>query len=451
MEAGIATRQNAILRIASYNVLAQCLAKSSYFTYAEKATLKWANRSKALAAVVPGLGDVICLSEVDYVPHWRTALEPEFVLLHQMRGAKQYGQAIAYRRNKFRLVDAATCNFDDIADAAGGEVADLHRRACVAMFAALQLVPPSSPQSAAAAELAAPPGPLVIVASTHLFWDPVLPPVRAAQAGMLQHCLADFVNRALARTGPRGAGPVVVIAGDLNSLPGSVAHRVLTQHPLPQPWGEAAGPQSPPPWSSGWDRLLHAGGEGATGFPPDARPPVEAVAPAAREAWLAEVSRALPSWLAHVDADAGRPPSPPAGSGADCGAGAAVPAPVTPSAAEALSASSPPPLAAGDRVRVLRSAYAWHQAGDALASASYAAACAAEPPLTTATDSFRGTLDYVLVSPPPPTAAAPAPSCTWRVSAVRALPGPDDAVPPMPNSACPSDHFPVSADLDLVW
>lgn len=170
MEAGeaasTASRKSASMRVASYNVLAQCLAKSSYFTFAEKATLKWANRSKALAALVPSLGDVICLSEVDYVPHWRATLEPEYVLLHHMRGSKQYGQAIAYRRAQFRLIDTAACNFDDVADATSGPGADLHRRSCVAVFAALQPIPPVGSDATSVAQTP----PLVIIASTHLFF-----------------------------------------------------------------------------------------------------------------------------------------------------------------------------------------------------------------------------------------------------------------------------------------
>lgn len=430
-------RSTLTVRVAAYNVLAQCLAKSSYFTFASKSVLKWANRSKALASLVPGLGDIICLSEVDYVPHWRETLEPEFVLLHQLRGTKQYGNAIAFRRTGFRLVDAAACNFDDVAEVAGAST-ELFKRSCVAVFAALQPLPLYDADD--------PLPPLLIVVSTHLFWDPSLPAVRAAQAGMLQLCLADFTSRARVLPGCGGMGPLIV-AGDLNSLPGSVAHRMLTQLPIITPVAKNA-------WSSGWD-LLGMGGDGASGF--SVRPPAPDRAPcsSARAAWLSEVAVRLPMWLKHAADEASVPPSP------------------------TTTAKDPPEGV------FLRSAFAWHKS-HGIPPESYAAECAAEPSLTTATDTFRGTLDYVLVSRPacawgaasdtssggsPPTASVFANEAardgagsgaglsvvgetatrtsSWYISAVGPLPGSE--APPMPNSECPSDHFPVTADVSMEF
>ena len=436
----LARHSTLTVRVAAYNVLAQCLAKSSYFTFASKPVLKWANRSKALASLVPGLGDIICLSEVDYVPHWRETLEPEFVLLHQLRGTKQYGNAIAFRRTHFRLVDAAACNFDDVAEVAGAS-AELFKRSCVAVFAALQPLPPPA--------AAFPLPPLLIVVSTHLFWDPSLPAVRAAQAGMLQLCLADFTSRARALPGCGGVGPLIV-AGDLNSLPGSVAHRMLTQLPIIAP---VAGTKAPDAWSSGWD-LLGMDGEGASGFPVRPPAPDRALCSFARAAWLSEVAIRLPEWLKHAADEAAVPLSP------------------TKTAEDSL-----------DGV-FLRSAFAWHKS-HGIPPESYASECAAEPSLTTATDTFRGTLDYVLVSRPacawgtargtysggsPPTESAAYEAAragagsdpglsvvgematrtpSWYISAVGSLPGLD--APPMPNSDCPSDHFPVTADVSMEF
>ena len=449
-------------RIAGYNILAQCLAKSSYFTFAEKATLKWANRSKALGKQLVGLGDILCLSEVDNVPHWRAALEPEFTMLHQLRGSKQYGNVIAFRTSRFRLVDAASCNFDDIASVA--DASDLHRRSCVAVFAALQPLPLDMTVSGVDPELL----PLVIVASTHLFWDPSLPPVRAAQAGMLQLCLSDFTSRAYAQIGRTDIFGPVIIAGDLNSLPGSVAHNMLTRLPLPSLWA-LSGEASPPLWSSGWDltRVI-SDTSGSSGFPPFLASSLEAVPKDAllviskcRHAWLQEVASRLPGWLEHAT-DSNKALITAAFGGEDAAARTTTSTLLSVSSDVSACASgtggvmpmlkplSMPFRASVDQV-ILRSAYSWKQFAGL--HASYEEDCAAEPFVTTATESFRGAIDYVLVSRPPVHVRGEqsCPHVSWDVVSVGDLPCPRTDVVPMPNPSCPSDHFPVSADILLEW
>jgi hypothetical protein len=83
----------------------------------------------------------------------------------------------------------------------------------------------------------------------------------------------------------------------------------------------------------------------------------------------------------------------------------------------------------------------------------HVAALGAEPPLTTRTSTFDGTLDYLFLS-----------AGDWEVAAVLSMPYaagggaaarppssvPPDAFPAAPNAVWPSDHLAVGAELVLL-
>ena len=231
------------LRVAAYNVLAQVLAKSDYFPYAGGA-LKLKQRWPQLQRVLESLdADVICLSELDRVEEdyrpWLAARG--YALVYKRRGAKQYGNGIAYRTAKLELVAAACADLNDLADAvscgvagteawhvvqghhaaddSAGTIAARFRRDSVCVYAALRLV--GHPQRLG-----------VVVGCTHTYWDPSMSVVRSAQAAAVLLGAAEFAGAVAAQERAPTPWPVIV-GGDFNSQPGTDAHRLLIRTPLP--------------------------------------------------------------------------------------------------------------------------------------------------------------------------------------------------------------------------
>lgn len=451
------------LRVCAYNVLAQALAKSDYFPWAG-AALKWRVRWPALQALLLGLrADVLCLSEVDRADEYVAWLDAHgYGCAYKRRGAKQYGQLIAWRRDVLEALETAACDLNDVGDAvACGAL----RREDVEALAGVSLPAPRPPRNgdatsdvaAVAANGDSPPGgdvacadaaaaacrtdsvvafamlrvraqPSVgvVVSCTHSFWAPDAGAVRAVQAAALQLCVADALAAARS-AGGAGTAWTAIVGGDFNSRPAVDAYAVLAGQPLPPP---VLGAASAAGWDVGCDVLGGGGGGGAGGrgdgppaistsraTPPVASPLAAAVPPPpprpGRDAWLARIGGHV---AALVAAAAARPAS------ADA-SGAAV----------------------ASTEEILRSAYAMHaraagpplpRGGGGLADAD------AEPAFTTHTGAFVDALDYVFVGP----------GC--RVLSVRPMPDAADvtgggAFPGAPNARHPSDHFPLVAEVEL--
>jgi hypothetical protein len=207
-----------LVRIGTYNVLAQTLATSRYFPYSGSANLQARNRLPALSARLLGLrADVLGVTEA--FPEALAALRGGGfdTSLYAAREGRPYGVAIAFREDRVELLGSAVCEFDDVADAlaglqaGGAPAAEAFRTNSVALFAALRL-------------RGAPPGEgTFCVAATHFFWDPRLEPVKVAQAVALKRCAAEF---SAAHAPPAGRAPLFCV-GDFNSTPGSWACAVL--------------------------------------------------------------------------------------------------------------------------------------------------------------------------------------------------------------------------------
>jgi CCR4-NOT transcription complex subunit 6 len=106
-------------------------------------------------------------------------------------------------------------------------------RDCVGSVAQLALRAAASPGAAAAR---------LVVANTHLYWDPAFADVKLAQAEHMLRRIALFRSEAAARC---GAQPPVVFGGDFNSLPASEVHALLTRQdgapPLRSAYAAATG------------------------------------------------------------------------------------------------------------------------------------------------------------------------------------------------------------------
>jgi CCR4-NOT transcription complex subunit 6 len=244
---GVPAPSAAALRVCTWNVLAQCYTRSSWQTWCPSDALKWKKRSAALLRDIAALSpDILMLQEVDeYAAFW----EPEMRaagwagVYKQRTGTKKDGCAIFWRATRFQLERSGEIEHNDLAiglparpagaealRADGGGELDARTRLerdSVGVMAQLR-------DSASGARL--------LCATTHLYWDPALADVKAAQASHALRCIAAF-RAASADTASPSASPAsqqqlpVIFSGDYNSLPDSEVYARLTDtsgaHGLP--------------------------------------------------------------------------------------------------------------------------------------------------------------------------------------------------------------------------
>ena len=222
------------LRVVSYNVLAQCNIKPSQFPYASPEQLSWARRSALLGEELRALdADVLLLQEVDcYEAGWRTALaalgyESSYQLRTQAGGARGDGVCVAWRAATLELRARRGIEHNELATMAsavgdGARAARLRNRDNVGLVVAL--APRGAPRGAP---------PLLLAATTHTYWNPEFEDVKAAQAAHTLRCVgafaAELATAGTAAAAPRSPPPTppLLLGGDFNALPGSLAAAVL--------------------------------------------------------------------------------------------------------------------------------------------------------------------------------------------------------------------------------
>ncbi|XP_060207902.1 carbon catabolite repressor protein 4 homolog 4-like isoform X1 [Lycium barbarum] len=235
----------------SYNILAQAYVKSAMFPHSPGPCLKWKARSQAILTVLKSLGaDFLCLQELDeYDSFYKSNIERVGYssIYIQRSGQKRDGCGIFYKQDSAELVIEEKIDYNDLvpsihddtvsvdkeanlpADgdkklASKGDVSLKNSRAdrgdindpcvrlkrdCVGIMAAFRLKDPCH---------------FIIVANTHLYWDPELADVKLAQARYLLSRLAQFK---LLVSEKFDCSPSVVVAGDFNSLPGDQVYQYL--------------------------------------------------------------------------------------------------------------------------------------------------------------------------------------------------------------------------------
>lgn len=272
-----APRSAAHLRVATYNVLAQVYTRSSWFPWSPSAALKWKARGAALLKDIDAMGvDVLLLQEVeDYEPFWAPAMKQRgFEGLYKKRteatGSKKDGCAIFWRSASLSLDGSPIfVEHNELCahlppraegeprprgDQKDGAVLDERTRLerdCVGIVAQLALR--GEPGA----------GSRLVVANTHLYWDPAFADVKLAQA---EHMLRRISTFRAASAAASGVEPAVVFGGDFNSLPGSEVHALLTRGdgllPLRSACAVAFGGSEPaftnrtPPFSGTLDYIL---------------------------------------------------------------------------------------------------------------------------------------------------------------------------------------------------
>ncbi|XP_051151507.1 carbon catabolite repressor protein 4 homolog 4 isoform X2 [Andrographis paniculata] len=236
--------------LVSYNILAQVYVKSSYFPHSPSRCLRWKARSQAILNVLKGLeADFLCLQEVDEFDYFykKNMEQLGYASIYVQRsGKKQDGCAIFYKQNNAELVLEETIDYNDLVDIVkDGKSAstDTHekllvngnndnsgvdpkcdqaergdpndplvrlKRDCVGIMAAFRLRDPSCHH--------------VIIANTHLYWDPEWIDVKIAQAKYLLSRLDKFKDLVSEKF---DCSPPIIVAGDFNSVPGDKVYQYI--------------------------------------------------------------------------------------------------------------------------------------------------------------------------------------------------------------------------------
>lgn len=240
-------------RLVSYNILAQAYVKSSLFPHSPSPCLRWKARSQALLTLLKDLGpDFFCLQEVDeYESFYKRNMEGHGYssVYVQRSGQKRDGCGIFYKNNCAELLANETIEYNDLVDLLHGETSISsdkqnetlenindgaapendspvksgleHRgdpndprvrlkRDCVGIMAAFKLKDPFHH--------------VVILANTHIYWDPEWADVKLAQAKYLLSRLAQFKTMV---TDKFECTPSLILSGDFNSTPGDKVYQYL--------------------------------------------------------------------------------------------------------------------------------------------------------------------------------------------------------------------------------
>lgn len=240
-------------RIVSYNILAQAYVKSVLFPHSPKPCLRWKARSQALLTVLKGLEvDFLCLQELDeYDSFYRGNMEKHGYssIYIQRSGQKRDGCGVFYKEGRAELVLQEHIEYNDIVKSIEGEMnsslkddeissatgnanskqnhgSDQEdskddrgdpndpcvrmKRDCVGIMAAFRLKDPSDH--------------ILIVANTHLYWDPEWIDVKLAQAKYLLSRLVQFKTLVSEKF---ECVPSVIVTGDFNSTPGDQVYNYL--------------------------------------------------------------------------------------------------------------------------------------------------------------------------------------------------------------------------------
>ncbi|GAU15786.1 hypothetical protein TSUD_236020 [Trifolium subterraneum] len=250
------TKSDGCLRFSfvSYNILAQVYVKSAFFPHSPPLSLKWKHRSNSILEVLKNLGaDFFCLQEVDEFDNFYKGKMQElgysFIYMKRSGERKRDGCGLFYKHDRAELVLEEKIEYNDLVKSIqdGNSSNDEHnnvqttqpdkqkdnatksgpksgtedrgdpndprvrlKRDCVGILAAFKFKGPSRQ--------------FLIVANTHLYWDPEWADVKLAQAKYLLSRLSQFKTLV---SDKYECIPEVIVAGDFNSQPGDMVYQYL--------------------------------------------------------------------------------------------------------------------------------------------------------------------------------------------------------------------------------
>lgn len=245
-------------RVISYNILAQVYVKSSYFPHSPSSCLRWKARSQAILTDLKNLNaDFFCIQELDeYDVFYKSNMEKlgYSSIYVQRNGQKRDGCGIFYKLNSADLVLKEEIDYNDLVKSIdnqsvstdlennSNQVVETSRvtltedllkkkdhgdhgvpndprvrlkRDCVGVLAAFRLKNPSQD--------------VVVLANTHIYWDPGWIDVKLAQVKYLLHRLEQFKEVV---SNKYSCSPSILLAGDFNSTPGDEVYQYLVSADL---------------------------------------------------------------------------------------------------------------------------------------------------------------------------------------------------------------------------
>ncbi|XP_052155907.1 carbon catabolite repressor protein 4 homolog 4-like [Oryza glaberrima] len=232
-------------RLVSYNILAQVYVKSAFFPHSPSACLKWKTRSKAVLSELKSFeADLMCIQELDeYDTFYKKNMENSGYssIYIQRSGDKRDGCGIFYKPKSMELVQKEVLHYNDLVEKyvhtdhvnsdtsnnsspteeaskkvdnnKHGDPNDPRfrlKRDCVGLLAAFKLNDPCDH--------------ILIMANTHIYWDPEWIDVKLAQAKYLLSRVTQFEKLI---SNKFNCKPSVMIAGDFNSTPGDKVYNYL--------------------------------------------------------------------------------------------------------------------------------------------------------------------------------------------------------------------------------
>lgn len=202
-----------IFTVMSYNVLSQDLLESHRYLYHKHKAraLKWKHRSHILySEIQEANADIVCLQEVQANQLQRFYHQLNYLgyasIYKQRTGSNVDGIAIYYKRDVFELVDHTSVEYFQ----PGVSVLDRHNVGLVAKLA-----------------VRANPSRYLVVATTHLLYNPRRQDVKLAQMQILLAEVERFAFKGFSSGNPT-YWPVI-ITGDMNFEPYTGVYRLLTE------------------------------------------------------------------------------------------------------------------------------------------------------------------------------------------------------------------------------
>jgi len=193
------------LSVSTWNLLADCYAHRSA-EVGDNGPIQWRNRSQLIEKCLRECNtDVLCLQEVDhYDDFYKKCLtnlgyRPCFV----QRPERQDGCLIAFKSDKFELVDLVQVSCDDAISADSLYEYQKYVKHNVALIVQLR-------DRATKKE--------VIICTCHVHWNPMLPEVKMSQITHILQKLNEF----------RDGDLPVVLTGDFNTLPSDPIYAAIT-------------------------------------------------------------------------------------------------------------------------------------------------------------------------------------------------------------------------------
>ncbi|OJA10819.1 hypothetical protein AZE42_00265 [Rhizopogon vesiculosus] len=217
------TASQSIIKVMSWNLLAQCLIRSNLFPTSSKA-LKTTHREPMLhAEILSHSADIIHPQEVDRLERLSPVLEQAgYSSAYAAGPGKQHGCLIAYRQDRYSHVGEVTVEYDkqEVREDSAHPVARIGSSRMTNNIGFM----------VALAEAGAS-GKGVIVATTHLFWHPAFTNGQNAELGHRQAGILVREILSFRQTIKHDDWPCI-IAGDFNFAPDDPAYSLLVGNPL---------------------------------------------------------------------------------------------------------------------------------------------------------------------------------------------------------------------------